>query len=45
MKAKNRMLKISVVVIALIAGLSVARAQTAASDDVVTAISNLENSL
>jgi hypothetical protein len=43
MNAKKRMLKISVVVIALFAGLSVARAQTAASDDVVTAISNLEN--
>jgi hypothetical protein len=37
------MLKISVVVIALFAGLSVARTQIAASDDVLTAISNLEN--
>ena len=43
MNAKNRMLKISVAVITLFAGLSVARAQTVASDDVVTAISNLEN--
>jgi hypothetical protein len=43
MNAKKRMLKISAVVIALFAGLSFARAQTAASHDVVTAISNLEN--
>jgi hypothetical protein len=43
MNAKNRMLKISVVVIALFAGLSVARTQIAASDDILTAISNLEN--
>ena len=43
MNAKNRMLKISVVVIALLAGLSVTRAQTGATADVATAISNLEN--
>ena len=43
MNAKNPVLWISLFVIALFAGLSVARAQTAASDDVVTAISNLEN--
>jgi hypothetical protein len=43
MNAKNRMLKISVVVIALLAGLSVTRAQTGATADVVTTISNLEN--
>jgi hypothetical protein len=43
MNAKNPVLRISVVVIALFAGLSVARAQTAATADVVTAISNLEN--
>jgi hypothetical protein len=44
MNANNRMLRISVVVIALLAGLSVAQAQTAASVDDVAAISNLENS-
>jgi hypothetical protein len=43
MNAKNRMLKISVVVIALLAGLSVTGAQTGATADVVTTISNLEN--
>jgi hypothetical protein len=43
MNAKNHMLKILVVVIALLAGLSVTRAQTGATVDVVTTISNLEN--
>jgi hypothetical protein len=43
MNAKNPVLRISVVVIALLAGLSVTRAQTPATADVVTAISNLEN--
>jgi hypothetical protein len=43
MNPKNRMFKISVVVIALLAGLSVTRAQTGAIADVVTTISNLEN--
>src|SRR5712672_4415269 len=41
--AKYRVLWISLFVIALFAGLSVTRAQTAAKTDVVTAISNLEN--
>ena len=40
---KNPVLWISLFVIALFAGLSVARAQTGANADVVTAISNLEN--
>src|SRR5467141_5352793 len=43
MNAKYRVLWISLSVIALFAGLSVTRAQTAAKTDVVTAISNLEN--
>src|SRR6267154_1381997 len=43
MNAKNHVLWISLFVIALFAGLSVTRAQTAAKSDVVTAISNLEN--
>ena len=43
MNAKYRVLWISLFVIALFAGLSVTRAQTAAKTDVVTAISNLEN--
>ena len=43
MNAKNRMLKISVAVITLFAGLSLTQAQTGAKADVVTAISNLEN--
>ena len=43
MNAKNPVLWISLFVIALFAGLSVTRAQTAAKTDVVTAISNLEN--
>jgi hypothetical protein len=43
MNAKNYVLSISLSVIALFAGLSVARAQTAADAAVVTAISNLEN--
>jgi hypothetical protein len=43
MDAKNPVLRISVFVIALFGGLSVARAQTEATVDVVTAISNLEN--
>jgi hypothetical protein len=41
--AKNPVLWISVFLIALFAGLSVTRAQTAGNADVVTAISNLEN--
>jgi ketosteroid isomerase-like protein len=41
--AKNPVLWISLFVIALLAGLSVTRAQTSANADVVTAISNLEN--
>jgi hypothetical protein len=43
MNAKNPLLRISVFVIVLFGGLSVARAQTKATADVVTAISNLEN--
>ena len=43
MNAKNSMLWISLFVIALFAGLSATRAQTAANADVVTAISDLEN--
>jgi hypothetical protein len=43
MNAKNLVLWISLFVIALFAGLSVTRAQTAAETGVVTAISNLEN--
>src|SRR6266851_624700 len=43
MNAKNPVLWISLFVIALFAGLSVTRAQTAAKTDVVTAISDLEN--
>src|SRR6202045_732316 len=43
MSAKNSALWISRLGIALFAGLSVARAQTGAKADVVTAISNLEN--
>jgi hypothetical protein len=43
MNAKNRVLGVSVCSIVLFAGLSVARAQNAATADVVTAISNLEN--
>jgi hypothetical protein len=42
MNAKNPALRISVFVIVLFAGLSVTRAQTGATADVVTAISNLE---
>jgi hypothetical protein len=43
MNAKNSVLWISLFVIALLAGLSLTRAQTVANADVVTAISNLEN--
>ncbi|HEY3620620.1 MAG TPA: nuclear transport factor 2 family protein [Candidatus Sulfotelmatobacter sp.] len=43
MKAKNHTLWISLLVIALFAGLSVTQAQTAAKADAVTAVSNLEN--
>src|SRR5260370_23020347 len=43
MNAKYRVLRISLFVIALFAGLSVTQAQTGAKADVVTAISNLEN--
>ena len=43
MNAKYRVLWISVFVIVLFAGLSVTQAQTGATADVVTAISNLEN--
>lgn len=43
MNAKNLVLWISVFVIALLAGLSVTRAQTTVKTDAVTAISNLEN--
>jgi hypothetical protein len=43
MNAKNPVLWTSLSVIALFAGLSVTRAQTATQTDVVTAISNLEN--
>jgi hypothetical protein len=43
LNAKNPVLRISVFVIALFAGLSVTQAQTKAIADVVTAISNLEN--
>src|ERR1700726_1753763 len=43
MNAKNLVLWISLFVIALLAGLSVTRAQTAVTTDAVTAISNLEN--
>jgi hypothetical protein len=43
MNAKNHVLRISVFVIALFGGLSVTRAQTGATADVVKAISNLEN--
>jgi hypothetical protein len=42
MNAKKSMLRISVFIIALSAGLSVTRAQTGATADVVTAISSLE---
>src|SRR6266481_5454682 len=42
MNAKKSVLWTSLFVIALFAGLSVTRAQTAAKTDVVTAISNLE---
>jgi hypothetical protein len=44
MNPNNRTLRISVVIIALLAGLSAAQAQTAASVDDVAAISSLENS-
>jgi len=43
MNAKYRVLWISLLVIALFAGLSVTQAQTGTKADVVTAISNLEN--
>ena len=43
MSAKNSALWISLLGIALFAGLSVTRAQSGAKPDVVTAISNLEN--
>jgi hypothetical protein len=43
MNAKNPVLWISLLVIALFAGLNAARAQTGAKADDVTAISNLEN--
>ena len=43
MSAKNSALWISLLGIALFAGLSVTRAQTMAQTDIVTAISNLEN--
>ena len=43
MNAKNYLPWISLFAIALVAGLSVSRAQTMAQSDVVTAISNLEN--
>jgi len=43
MNAKYRVLWISLFVIVLFAGLSVTQAQTGATADVVTAISNLEN--
>ena len=43
MNAKNLVLWISLFVIALLAGLSVTRAQTTVKTDAVTAISNLEN--
>jgi hypothetical protein len=43
MKAKNSALSTAICVIALSAGPSVTRAQTAVEADVVTAISNLEN--
>ena len=43
MNAKYRVLWISLFVIALLAGLSVTRAQTTVKTDAVTAISNLEN--
>jgi hypothetical protein len=43
MNAKNHVLRISVFVIALFGGLSLTRAQTGATADVATAISNLEN--
>src|ERR1700731_905898 len=43
MSAKNSALWISLLGIALLAGLSVTRAQTMAQTDIVTAISNLEN--
>src|SRR5258707_502149 len=43
MNAKYRVLRISLSVIALLAGLSVTRAQTTVKTDAVTAISNLEN--
>src|SRR5260370_30671984 len=43
MSAKNSSLWISLLGIALLAGLSVTRAQTMAQTDIVTAISNLEN--
>ena len=43
MNTKNRVLGISVFFIALFAGPSVIRAQTGATTDAVTAVSNLEN--
>jgi len=43
MSAKNSALWISLLAIALFAGLSVTRAQTMAQTDIVTTISNLEN--
>jgi hypothetical protein len=43
MNAKNHVLRISVFVIALFGGLNLTRAQTGATADVATAISNLEN--
>jgi len=43
MNAKNPVLRISVFVIALFAGLSVTQAQAGPTTDVVTTISNLEN--
>src|SRR5712672_3781961 len=43
MNAKNLVLWVSLFVIALLAGLSVTRAQTTVKTDAVTAISNLEN--
>jgi hypothetical protein len=43
MSAKTSALWISLLGIALLAGLSVTRAQTMAQTDIVTAISNLEN--
>ena len=43
MNAKNPVMRISLCVVALFAGLSATRAQSGAKADVVTAISNLEN--